>query len=88
MKTDNSRAFEEKYQEGYVKRCNELFHSNLICIESELFELTDEQREYFDELYSKGRGNDIDSKTLRAIALDYVSLNCNCINNITHCYNY
>jgi hypothetical protein len=88
MEIDNSRAFEEKYQEGYIERCNELVHANLILIESELYELTDKEREHFEELYSKGKGNDIEAKDLRSIALDYVTLNCKCINTITHAFNY
>ena len=88
MKTDNSKALEEKYQEGYSKRYNEITHANLILIETELFELTDEERSHFENLYSMGKGNDFQAKQLRAIALDYVTTNCKCINTITHAYNY
>jgi len=88
MKTDNSRGFEEKYQEGYQIRCNELVHANFILIETELFELTDKERDHFEELYSKARGNGFEDKEIRAIALEWVSLNCKCINTITHAYNY
>jgi len=88
MKTDNSRSFEEKFQEGYTSRCNQLVHANIILIENELFELTDNELEYFKELYAMGKGNDFDAKQLRHTALYWVSTNCKCINNITHCYNY
>jgi len=88
MKTDNSRAYEEKYSEGYTARCNELVHANLILIENELYELTDEELTRFHEKYNSIKGNDIDAKNLRAIALESITLNCKCINTITHCYNY
>jgi hypothetical protein len=88
MKTDNSRAFEEKYQEGYTKRCNDLVHANLILVETELFELTDEERTHFEELYAIAKGTGFDDKELRAIALDWLTSNCKCINTITHAYNY
>lgn len=88
MKADNSRSFEEKFQEGYTTRCNELVHANLILIENELYELTDEQLSRFHAEYDSIRGNDINAKNLRAIILESITLNCICINTITHCYNY
>jgi hypothetical protein len=88
MKTDNSRSLEEKYQEGYTRRCNELVHANLILIENELFELTDSELSHFKELYAMGKGNDFNAKELRHTALYYVSTECTCLNTITKCYNY
>jgi len=88
MKTiDNSRLLEEKYQEGYTVRCNELVHANLILIEDELFELTDSELDHFKELHAMGRGNDFDAKQLRHIALYWVTTNCNMIAK-AYGYNY
>jgi beta-xylosidase len=84
MKTDNSKYFEEKFQEGYIKRCNELVHTNLFVVETNLYELTDEQRDHFYNLW-EGAKHDT---TLQNEALDYIQDFGKCLNTITHCYNY
>lgn len=88
METDNSRILEEKFQEGYNKRWNEITHANLFVIETDLFELTDKVRSHFEEMYSNIHGNDFNAKQLRSIALDYIQTNGTCIATNIHSYNY
>ena len=84
MKTDNSRSREEKYQEGYISRCNELVHANLFVVENNLYELTDEVRFKFEGMYRDAKFNG----ELQAIALDYLQENGKCLNTNIHGYNY
>jgi hypothetical protein len=84
MKTDNSRNFEERYNSGYTERCNELTHANLIVIETELYQITDYQLNYFNNLYTSAKYD----KNLQSIALDWIKNNGVLLNTITHTYNY
>lgn len=84
MKTDNSRAFEEKFQEGYNTRTREINLNCLILIENELYEVTSQQRFEFYTMIGKAAFNREEKNN----ALDYIRKNCKCINcNVRH-FNY
>jgi len=80
MKTDNSKYFNEKYTEGYNQRNKEINLNCLILIESELYEVTPEQRLLFYSMrINKENWNN---------SLDYIRENCKCLNINTKCFNY
>lgn len=82
---DNSRYFEEKFNEGYNQRDKEIFLTDLILIESQLYEPTPDELKKF---YRIRRGGDNENRDNWYNSLDYIRDNCKCINNKVHAYNY
>jgi hypothetical protein len=82
MKTDNSRYFEEKINDGYNQRNAEINIALLISIETNLYELTEDQYREFCKLRRKTNTEDWQ------ISLNYVTENCKCINNQIESFNY
>lgn len=85
MITDNSRALEEKYTEGYSVRCTEIKESHLVVIENELYELTPRQLNKFRSIRRHTSGSNFDRWHK---SLDYVRNTCTLINSHIETYNY
>lgn len=83
MKIDNSRVYEEKFNEGYSTAIKEIKENILIVIENNLYELTPRQLNKFRSirLHTCAQGKWHKS-------LDYVQKNGNLLNNKIRVYNY
>ena len=84
MTTDNSKFYEEKFQEGYNERCREIELTCLVLIENELYELTSSQRFEFYTLLGRSKSDRYEKDR----ALDYIRENCKMININTAHFNY